>query len=94
MTMTTERPNVSAVILDVTGWIHALERLTTDPDFGAWRHEEEAGALLQCLLAARSRAEDMRLLKPDEQASRVRMLLNGLPLARLRQLLGDGDEAA
>ena len=94
-TISTEAVDISSAILHLTRCANGLRHLIADETFGGWRHEQEPGSLLQSVLTARGRAEDLRFVEPATQARRLRLLLNGLPLDRLDQLLGeDADEAA
>jgi len=81
--------DVSAVILDVGRWIAVVRRLAEDPACRTWQNADEADLLLFALLNARARAEDLRFMEEPDRSARLRLLLKALPLARLRQLIGN-----
>jgi hypothetical protein len=91
-------PNdIADLLASVARWLNHLRVLAADPDFAGWRHDEEPGALLKLVLDARARLESARFNEPEHRDPVVRLVVNGLPLARLRQLTGDeadGTDAA
>jgi hypothetical protein len=93
MTTITETLEVSEIILQLGRWISGLQRLADDVDFAGWRHPEEAGALLQALRGARLRAEEARFLNPKTRASRLHLIISGLPARRLSELLSDDGQS-
>lgn len=89
--------DISTVILDLAKWKHGIDVLTADQSFDGWRHAQESDALRHVLMGARERAENLRFVAEPTRTQQLALLWNGLPVARLRQLVGDdfdGDQVA
>jgi hypothetical protein len=67
-------------------------------DSVTWRDERERSTLIAIVFGARERAEDLRLLPPDQRAQRLALISNSVPWVRLAQVTGlphsDTPEAA
>jgi hypothetical protein len=78
-------------LTDFIAWTMSCEIALRDgTDEAVWRHEAEYGDMVLVLKAARCRAEALRIQQDDGTWQHpLRMIRRSLPLARIKELVGD-----